>query len=53
MANTASSTELGALVILTYYQKVKTSWEGQKRSEVEVKLQESLLKCVNRYCYNA
>lgn len=42
VAGTASSTELGALIILTYYQKVKTGWEGQKRGKGEVKRQESV-----------
>lgn len=40
VADTAS--ELGALVALTYYMKMKISWEGQKRGEGGVKLKDSL-----------
>jgi len=43
VASTASSTELGALIVLTYYQKVKIDWEGRKRGKGRIKLQESFL----------
>lgn len=41
VADTAS--ELGALIALTYYQKVKMGWEGQKRGKGGVKLKDSLV----------